>query len=257
MRSPSKPSTWTLIPWKIQSSIACCCSSDIYVLLRLFCFINSWVPLYIAAQWGASCVLSSNALKSLIIASGCVPSRRFWGPMNSGFTYDQELRGAARSAPEGKTLQAAALFCQRWARAWRLSSQISKQRMRRWKWLLVAASWDSDWRWSNSPWGWFYVLVHVSRQNTIARLRIDESVWPNETSSESSESWSRHLSPWKYLSRGWYNPARRSFHAASWTASLLQHLFPRLPFASSRVPFSGHWLWPSPFCRLARVRNHL
>jgi hypothetical protein len=39
--------------------------------------------------------------------------------------------------------------------------------------------------------------------------------------------------------------------------SKFQHLFPGLPFASSRVPFSGHWLWPSPFCRLTWVRKHL
>jgi len=131
--SPSKLSTWTLIPWEIQSSIACSCSSDIYVLLRLLCLINSLVPLYIATRCVASCVLSSNALNSLIIASGCFPSWRFWGPMNSGFAYDWGLRGAARSALEGRTLHAAALFSQRWARAWRLSSLTSKQRMRRWK----------------------------------------------------------------------------------------------------------------------------
>jgi len=125
------------------------------------------------------------------------------------------------------------------------------------RWLLAAGSGDCHWRRSNRPWGSFNVLVHVSRLNTIARLRIDESVRPNETSSGSSESWSRHPTPWKHLSRGWYNPARRSFRAASWTASKFQHWIPRLPFASSRVTFSGHWLWPSPFCRLARVRKHL
>jgi len=124
-------------------------------------------------------------------------------------------------------------------------------------WLLVAGSWHCDWRRSNCPWGWFYVVVHVSRQNTVARLHIDESVRPNETSSGSSESWSRHPIPWKYLSRGWYDPARHSFHTASWAASKFQHLFPRLHFPSSRVPFSGHWLWPSPICRLPRLRKHL
>jgi len=133
MHSPSKPSTWTLIPWWIQSSIACSCSSDIYVLLRLLCLGNSRAPLYIVTLCVASCLKSSNPLKSLIIASGCFPSRRFWGPMNSGSAYDRELRGAARSAPEGRTLQVAALFSRRWARAWRLGSLISKQRMRRWK----------------------------------------------------------------------------------------------------------------------------
>jgi len=44
--------------------------------------------------------------------------------MNSGFAYDWELRGAARSAPEGKTLQAAALFSQRSARAWRFDWEL-------------------------------------------------------------------------------------------------------------------------------------
>jgi len=61
-----------------------------------------------ARQCFASCVLSSNALKSLIIASGCFPSWRFWGPMNSCFTYDWGLRGAVGSAPEGMNFQVAA-----------------------------------------------------------------------------------------------------------------------------------------------------
>ena len=34
MHSPSKLSTWTIIPWMIQSFIACSCSSDIYSLLQ-------------------------------------------------------------------------------------------------------------------------------------------------------------------------------------------------------------------------------
>jgi len=125
------------------------------------------------------------------------------------------------------------------------------------RWLLVAGSWDCDWRRSNRPWGWFSVLVNVARQDTVARLRIDKAVRPNGTSSGSSDSWGRHLTPWKYVSRGWYNPARHSFRAASWTASKIQHVFPHLPFASSRVLFSGHWLLPLPFSRLAPVRKHL
>jgi len=48
-----------------------------------------------------------------------------------------------------------------------------------------------------------------------------------------------------------------SFCAASWTASEFQHLFRRIPLASSRVTFSGHWHSPSPCCRLARVRKHI
>jgi len=60
----------------------------------------------------AHCVLPllSAAQKSLIIASGCVSSRQFWGPMNSGFSDNCNLKGAARSAPEERSLQAAALF---------------------------------------------------------------------------------------------------------------------------------------------------
>jgi len=57
------------------------------------------MQLYIFTRCVAACVLSSNALKFLTIESGCFPSQRFWGPMNSGFAYDWELRGAARSAP--------------------------------------------------------------------------------------------------------------------------------------------------------------
>jgi len=40
-------------------------------------------------------------------------------------------------------------------------------------------------------------------------------------------------------------------------ASKCEHLFPRLPFASWRVWFSGHWLWPLPICQLAPVRKDL
>jgi len=34
-----------------------------------------------------------------------------------------------------------------------------------------------------------------------------------------------------------------------------QHWIPCLPFTCSIVPFSGHWLWPLHFCRLAWVRT--
>jgi hypothetical protein len=74
------------------------------------------MPLYIVRKCGASCIFSSNALKSLIIMLGYFLSWWFWGPMNSGFAYDWELRGAARSAPEGRTVQVAALVSRRWAR---------------------------------------------------------------------------------------------------------------------------------------------
>jgi len=86
---------------------------------------------------------------------------------------------------------------------------------------------------------------------------IDKSVWPNERSSGSSDSWTRNLTPLKQLSHGWYNPARRLFCATSRMASQFQHLFPHLPFASSQGLFPGHWLWPSPLCQLAQVRKHL
>ena len=52
--------------------------------------------------------------------SGCFPSVWSWGLMNSGFGSVWELRGPARSALEGKTLQAAVLFSLRRARAWKL-----------------------------------------------------------------------------------------------------------------------------------------
>jgi len=124
------------------------------------------------------------------------------------------------------------------------------------KWLLMAGSWDCDWRCSNCPWVSFYVLIHIPQRNTVARFRIDESVRHNETSSGSSDDGSWHLTSWKHLSRGWYNPARCSIRAAAWTASKFKQLINQLPIASSRVLFSGYWHWPSPFCRLARVRNH-
>jgi len=125
------------------------------------------------------------------------------------------------------------------------------------RWFLVAGSWDCNWKRSNSPWGSVYELVHVSRQNTVARLHVGKYIWPNETSRGSSESWSQHLTPCKQISCGWYDPARHSFYASFWIVSNVQHLFPRLPFASSQVPFTEHWLWPSPSCRLARARKHL
>jgi len=110
MRLPSEHSTWTLITQAIQNSIVCSCSFDIYVMLPHLCFKHSHVPLYIAAWCVASCVSSSNALKSVIIKSGCCSSRRIEGPMKLGFADGGELRGAARSAREGKTLQGVALF---------------------------------------------------------------------------------------------------------------------------------------------------
>jgi len=134
MCSPSKPSTWTSIPWYVQSSMVCSCSSDIYILLRLLCLMNYHMPLYIAMQCVASSVLWCNAQKSLIIASGCVPSRRFRGPMNLSLAYDWDLRGAPSTAwPEWRTVKAVALLSLCWARAYRLSSLISQQGMQCWK----------------------------------------------------------------------------------------------------------------------------
>jgi hypothetical protein len=88
LRSPSKSSTRTIIPWKIQSSIACSCSFDIYVLLQLFCLINFGDLLFIATRCVASRMLLSIALKSFAIASGWFPSQRFWGPMSLGSAYN-------------------------------------------------------------------------------------------------------------------------------------------------------------------------
>jgi len=62
--------------------------------------------------------------------------------------------------------------------------------------LLVAGYWDCDWKWSNHPWGLVYVLDHVSQQNTVARLSMDDSVQPNDTSSGSWECWSWHQTAW-------------------------------------------------------------
>jgi len=125
------------------------------------------------------------------------------------------------------------------------------------RWSLAAGSWDCDCRRSNHPWGLLYVHVHASRQNTVARLHINESVRPSETSSGSSENWGWHLTLSKDLSRGWFNAASHSFRAAASMASRFHHLYPLLPFASSRVPFSGHCLWPSPLHGLAKVRKDL
>jgi len=257
MRSTSEPSTWTLIPWEIHCSIVCSCSSDKYILLRLLCLRNSGVPQYIATHCIASCVLSSNALKSFIIASGSFPSRRFWAPWilalhmtgSTGRQLDQHWKGGLcrrqHWSPDAKReLRHLAL--------WFRSRECDTPR-----WILAASRWDCDWRRYNRPWVLFYVLVHISQQNTVARLWIDKSVRPNETSSGSLESWSRHATPSKHLSCGWYNRARHSFRATSWTGSKCQHLFPRPPFDSSRVTFSGYWLWPSPVCRLAWLRKHL
>ena len=122
--------------------------------------------------------------------------------------------------------------CALWFGCWRWDVE---------RWLLVARSWGCDWSCSNCPWGLFYVLVHVSGQYTVARLRINEPVQLNTTSSGSSESWSRQLTPCKIFSHGKYNPIRRSIRPTSWTASSFQYLFPCLPFASSWVPFAWHW----------------
>lgn len=88
IRSPSKSSTWILILGKIQRSIGCSCSLDIYVLLWLLCFIDSRVPLYIATRGIEAYEMSSDALKSLIIKSAWFPTRLFCFAMNSGFEYN-------------------------------------------------------------------------------------------------------------------------------------------------------------------------
>jgi len=104
-------------------------------------------------------------------------------------------------------------------------------------WLLVAGSWACDCRHSIRPWGSFYVLVPDFWQNIVARLRINKSVWPNETSSGYLESWCRRLTPWNHLFCSWYVPTRCLVRADPWTVSKCQHLFHRLPFASSKVLF--------------------
>jgi hypothetical protein len=124
-------------------------------------------------------------------------------------------------------------------------------------WFHVAGSGGCNWRGSNCPCGSFYVLIHVFRLNTDRRFNINESDQCNETSSGCSESWSEYLTPWKNLSRGRYNPPRPSFRGASWMVFMFIHLFPSLPFPTSRNLFSGHCLWLSFLYQLARVRWHL
>jgi hypothetical protein len=125
------------------------------------------------------------------------------------------------------------------------------------KWILVTGSWDCDWRHSKRPWGLFYVLVYGFQRNTVERNLIDESVWPNEPSSGSLDSLFHHQTACKHLSRGWHDFTTHCFCAASRMASTFQYLFPCLHLASSLVPFSGHCLWPTPFCWLPQVRKHL
>jgi len=84
----------------MQSSIACSGSSDISVLLWLLCLMNCCVSRFIATWFLVSCVLSSIILNYLIIESGCFPSRRFWGTMNSGFANDWEHRGGSQISTE-------------------------------------------------------------------------------------------------------------------------------------------------------------
>jgi len=235
MHSSSKPSTWTLIPWWLKSSIACSCSSDRYVLLRLLCLINSRMQLYIATWCVVSCALPCNALKSLILASGCLPTSQLWGPMNSGIAYDYKLRGQPDQHRKGGLCRQQRCFPDA---EWGLGDWALWFRSREYdapRWLLVAGSCECDSRRSNRPWGWFYMLVHVSQQNTVARLRSDECVRPNQTSTASSDSWRQHLPPSQHLSCGWYQPASNSFRSASCTATKFKHLIPRLSFASSQV----------------------
>jgi hypothetical protein len=54
------------------------------------------VSMYIGMRCILSCVLSSNALTSLIVESGCLLSRLFWGPMISGFAYRWERTGGSQ-----------------------------------------------------------------------------------------------------------------------------------------------------------------
>jgi len=100
-----------------------------------------------------------------------------------------------------------------WAFWFRSTEYNAEQR------FLAACSGDCDWRCSNCPWSLFYVHVNLSQQNTVARLSIGESVWPNAISSGSLQRWSWQLTPQKHLSHGWYNPARCSFRASPQTIS--------------------------------------
>ena len=237
----------------MQSSIACSCSSDIYVL-QLLCLSHSRMPRNSAPGCVPSRSFSSNALKSVNTASRCFPSRRFVVPWirashmtwSSWVQTDHHQKGGhcrwQHCSPDDEQGMG------EWA-VWFQSRECDIE----WLWL-VAGCWDCDsWR-SNCPGGSFHVHVHVSRLNTVARLCMDKCVRPNVKSSGSSDSGRWHRMPWKHLSRGRHHPTRSSFRAASWMAFKIQHLSPCQPVASSRVLFWGNWLWPSP---LGQVRKHI
>jgi hypothetical protein len=152
MRSSSKHSTWTLIPWYLPTAIVCSCSSHISVVFWHLRIMNCRVQWYIVIRCVESHILSSTALMSLIIAWGCFLWWRVWGPMNSGLAYDWELSRAARLAPEERTLQGAALISLRWAWDGRLSSLIWYQRMRQWKELTCGRQWRLWLQWLKLSW---------------------------------------------------------------------------------------------------------
>jgi hypothetical protein len=84
------------------------------------------------------------------------------------------------------------------------------------------------------------VLVKVSSQTTVVTLRLNDSLWPNWSSSGSSERCSRHLTSWNYVTCGSFGAATYSFQAASLRAYKFQIRFPCLSFASCRVPHPGY-----------------
>ena len=173
------------------------------------------MPLYVATGCVLCCTLSSNARKSLILESGCFHHCSFGVPWIRASHMTRRLEVWPKLHREGRGCmrQYCSSVAERRVRDWALrlrSSECDAERC-----LLVAGSWDCDWRRSNVSWHLLYVLVNVSWENAVARLRNNESVRPYETFIQSSDSWHQHLTPSKHLSRGWYNPARFSFCATS------------------------------------------
>jgi len=108
--------------------------------------------------------------------------------MNSGFAYDWELRGAARSNTGRKDFAGGSAVLPTLSKG--LDIELSE-------FEAENATLKGDYMWQvvEIVIGGVPIILEVgfmcmfmSRQNTVARLRIDKSVRPNETSSGSSES---------------------------------------------------------------------
>jgi len=118
----------------------------VQLFIRYTCLVmtrlldNCHTLLHIVMWCFASCILLRNALKSLTIAIAYFPLWPFWGPMNLGFAYDWELRGATCAVLKQRTLQPATLFSQSWTMVRHITFPIRKQRMRSWK-VITCSRW--------------------------------------------------------------------------------------------------------------------